>query len=190
MSTLLIDLDHTLLNNTAFKKALAESLELTPQDWSAAYEQFVQDNDTFEPEAFLAGVSPEQKKSFYHAVSLARRFLYADSLAFLEAAHEKNYKIVLVTFGNVAWQERKLAALHLPDYVKVLPTATTKIAVLADYIEPDTLLVDDNASEIKALVTKWPQVQAYWITRPEGKYREQTPVVPHTHITTLSEIKL
>lgn len=190
MSTLLIDLDHTLLNNTAFKAALAKSLELSPTAWSLAYEQFVQDNGTFEPETFLAGVLPEQKKAFYHTVSLSRQFLYLDSLAFLQAAHDKNYRSILVTFGNITWQQQKLAALHLPKYVQPLPTATTKIAVLADYIEPDTLLVDDNAFEIDAIVKAWPQVKAYWITRPEGKYRTTVPTAPHSHITTLSEIKL
>ncbi len=190
MPTLVIDLDHTLLNNTAFKAALAESLNLSAAEWRQAYEQFVHDNGTFEPKAFLQGVATENKQAFQRTVSTARRFLYPDSLAFLQAAHDKKYRIVLVTFGNIAWQEQKLAALHFPTYVQALPTATTKISVLADYIEPATLLVDDNAAEINAIVKQWPQVKAYWITRLEGKYRATPPTVQHVVVSTLTEINL
>lgn len=190
MPTILIDLDHTLLNNTALKTALAESLELSPNEWHQAYEQFVRDNGTFEPRAFLQGVSAEHKQAFERVVKTARQYLYPDSMLFLEAAHEKNYRIVLVTFGNIAWQQQKLAALRFPSYVLTLPTDTSKIAVLADYIEPDTLLIDDNAFEIDAIVRQWPQVKAYWITRPEGKYRAEPPTVQHKKVATLAAINL
>jgi hypothetical protein len=190
MPTILIDLDHTLLNNTAFKTALAESLDLSPRDWSLAYEQFVRDNGTFEPKAFLAGVPTEQQQAFTHTVSAARQYLYPDALPFLAAAHEKQYRLVLVTFGNVAWQQQKLAALRLPAYVQPVPTDTTKIAVLADYIEPDTLLIDDNAAEVDAIVQQWPHVKAYWMTRPEGKYRATPPTQPHQQVNSLHEIIL
>lgn len=190
MPTILIDLDHTLLNNTAFKTALADSLELSAAEWDKAYEQFVLDYGTFEPKAFLQGVSVEHRRAFQRTVITARRFLYSDSLAFLQMAHEKKYQIVLVTFGNVKWQKQKLTALHFPSYVLALPTATTKISVLADYIKPATLLVDDNATEIDAIIKQWPQIKAYWITRPEGKYRTIIPTTTNTHITHLNEIKL
>lgn len=190
MPTILIDLDHTLLNNTAFKTALADSLELSAAEWDKAYEQFVLDYGTFEPKAFLQGVSVEHRRAFQRTVITARRFLYSDSLAFLQMAHEKKYQIVLVTFGNVKWQKQKLAALRFPPFVNTLPTDKTKISVLADYIEPATLLVDDNAKEIDAIVKQWPQVKAYWITRPEGKYRITPPTVQHTVISTLAKINL
>lgn len=190
MSTILIDLDHTLLNNAAFKLALAESLELSPEDWKHAYEQFVQDNGTFEPQAFLQGVSLEQRRAFDQTVAKARLYLYSDSMQFLEAAHAKHYRIVLVTFGNVAWQQQKLAALRLPGYVTLLPTATSKIAVLADYIEPDTLFIDDNAFEVDDILKQWPHIKAYWMKRSDGKYRSQAPQQPHTTITSLADINL
>jgi len=95
-----------------------------------------------------------------------------------------------VTFGNIVWQQQKLAALRFPDYVQTLPTDTSKIAVLADYIEPDTLLIDDNAFEVDAIVRQWPQVKAYWITRPEGKYRDTPPTAEHKAVTSLAEINL
>lgn len=190
MSTILVDLDHTLLNNAALKLALAESLELSPEDWQHAYEQFVQDNGTFEPKAFLQGVAPAQRRAFDQTVAKARTFLYSDSIQFLEAAHDKKYHIVLVTFGNVAWQRQKLAALRLPTYVTLLPTDTTKTAVLADYIEDDTLLIDDNAYEIDEIIKQWPHIKAYWMKRLEGKYRTHAPQYPHTTITSLAEINL
>jgi len=190
MHTLILDLDHTLLDTTTFKAALAASLHLTPQQWDEAYNQFVTDYGMFNATDFLRGVSTADKTAFEAALHKISHFLYPDSLAFIHQAIEFGYTVVLVTFGNVAWQKQKLAHLRLPNAVTTIATDTAKISQLAEYIQSDTLVVDDNAKELEAIKQQWPAVTAYWMCRANGKYRDSIPTVPHTKITSLTDIKL
>lgn len=190
MRTIIIDLDHTLLDNTSFKVALAASLHLTPAQWSEAYEQFVKDNGMFNAVDFLRGVSTEDKTAFEAVIHKIGHFLYPDSLPFLQEASAAGYAIILVTFGNIIWQKHKLANLHLPAHVQTIATDTNKVSQLAEYMQSDTLVIDDNAKELEAIKQHWPDVTAYWMKRDNGKYRNTIPSVEHTKITLLTDIKL
>jgi FMN phosphatase YigB (HAD superfamily) len=190
MSQLILDLDHTLLNTTAFKLALAESLDLSAYEWEQAYAGFMRDNQLFRVDDFLQGVTPTQREAFFQVVDNLRKYLYLDTLPFLQSAHAAGHQLTIVTFGDEAWQTRKLQGLHLPDYVHTLATADTKVTALAELVNDDTLVVDDRATELEAIVAAYPQVVAYWITRPEGKYTEPIPQCPHHQIESLNQIKL
>lgn len=190
MSRLILDLDHTLLNTTAFKLALANSLDLSVAEWDQAYTGFMQDNQLFRVDDFLQGVTAAQRESFFQVVDHLRKYLYPDTLPFLQSAHTAGYQQTIVTFGEQDWQTRKLQGLHLPDYVQTVATAGSKVAALAELVNEDTLVVDDRATELEAIVAAYPQVVAYWITRPEGKYTEPIPQCPHHQIESLNQIKL
>lgn len=190
MPLIILDLDHTLLDTTAFKAALARSLEIEPAAWEKAYTQFVHDNGMFNAVDFLRGVTPAQHKAFAKTLTQIRRFFYPDSWPFLRQAQAAGYKVMIVTFGDIAWQQQKIDALRLPSFVESLVTNLPKIERLAEYIEHVTVVVDDRATELEALYEHWPQLTLYWMRRPNGKYRDIVPVVPHQPITQLNEIKL
>lgn len=190
MSTIIVDLDHTLLNTTAFKSALAKSLDMSIGDFERVYEQFIRDNGVFRPKVFLAGATVEQKRAFNQVLKRLRTFLYTDSMPFLKAAHQAGYRVVVITFGDVVWQKQKLRALHLPDYVQTIVTEEAKTPHLAQYIDRDTLVVDDHARELELFAKEWPQLTLYWMQRPDGKYRDAPPNVPHLPIHSINEIKL
>lgn len=190
MSTLLLDLDHTLLDTTALTAALAQTVDIQPAAWQQAYEQFVHDNGLFRPQDFLVGVTLEQRRAFAATVQKSRQFLYPDSMAFLRRAHAAGYRLVLITFGDETWQQEKIAGLHLPEYVVVITTSQAKLNQLAPYVEHDTLVVDDKATELDAFHQHWPQLKLYWLRRPNGKYRDRVPQAPHRAITQLDQIKL
>ncbi len=190
MSRLILDLDHTLLNTTAFKLALAESLDLSAYEWEQAYTGFMRDNQLFRVDDFLQGVTPVQREAFFSVVEQLRKYLYPDTLPFLQSAHAAGHTITIVTFGDQDWQAKKLAGLQLPAYVQTIATSGTKVSALAELVNDDTLVVDDRAIELEAIVAAYPQVVAYWMTRPEGKYTEPIPQCPHHQIESLNQIKL
>lgn len=190
MSTIILDLDYTLLNTTAFKLALAKSLDLSAHDWEQAYNGFVADNGLFKPEDLLKGVTAEQRQAFAEVVQSIRRYLYPDTLAFLQSAQAAGHQLTIVTFGQPAWQEQKLQALRLPSDVECRATEGSKVTVLADLVNDDTIVVDDRAVELEQIVKAYPVVKAYWMTRPDGKYVEPIPQCPHQQINSLNQIKL
>lgn len=190
MRTLILDLDHTVLNTTAFKTALANSLEISQTDWDRAYEQFVRDNGMFRPDDFLRGVTPAQRHAFETVLKTMRQFLFPDVLPFVRVAHEAGYRLVLLTFGDAHWQKKKVHALHLPKYIHTVFTEGHKVESLAEYVEHDTLVVDDKANELEAFHQLWPNMTLYWMKRANGHHRTTAPTVPHHTITSLNEIKL
>lgn len=179
MSTVIIDLDHTLLDTTSFKQQLARSLHLSTQQWDAVYERFVKDYGKFEPKAFLEGVEPEQRKHFYHTLKQLPRFLYRDSLPFLEQVLATGWQVVILTYGNTAWQQLKLDHLPIPAGVRSITTEQSKHLVLAELIDTaHTIVIDDNAEELDHIKKSFPQVQTYWMCRPNGKYK--LPPIEHS----------
>ena len=190
MSKIIIDLDHTLLDTTSFKEALAKSLGLTPVDWDMAYNKFLADYQMFNPTDFLKGVATAQKKQFEAVVKKTGSFLYPDSVPFLKKAIQAGHHVVVLTFGNQDWQTQKLQHIAWPDGVTLLTTDTTKSSQLAQYMEDDTLVVDDNGRELDALHRHWSTAKLYWMVRPNGKYRDVEPVSAHSTIHSLNQIKL
>ncbi|MBI2415827.1 MAG: haloacid dehalogenase-like hydrolase [Candidatus Kerfeldbacteria bacterium] len=190
MRTVIFDLDYTLLDTAQFKQALAASVELSLSDWTTAYDNFVRDVGQFEPEAFLRGVSPQQRRQFDAVVTRTKAYLYPDSWLFLHQAVQAGYRVVVVTFGQAIWQQRKLTAIAFPSPITTLVTATSKLITLADYVESGTVIVDDRADELDAIGRAFPDTIRYWIRRHNGKYRNTVPSLPHQAVKNLTDIKL
>lgn len=184
MPTLIIDLDHTLLDTTTFKQTLAESLHLSTEQWDAVYENFVKDYGQFEPKTFLAGAEPEQKKNFFHTLNQLSRFLYPDSLTFLEHALATGWQVIILTYGNTSWQQLKLDHLPIPANVRCITTNKSKHLMMADLIDDTTIVIDDNGAELDAIKTSFPSIQAYWLQRANGKYQNAATLADHniTHL--------
>lgn len=179
MSTLIIDLDHTLLDTTTFKQTLAKSLNLTTEQWDTVYERFVKDYGRFEPKAFLEGVEPLQKKNFFHTLKQLSHFLYPDSLTFLEHMLANGWQVIILTYGNPAWQQLKLEHLPIPTEVRCVTTDQSKHLMMTDLIEPTTIVIDDNGVELDAIKTAFPQIKAYWLQRSNGKYQNASLLADH-----------
>lgn len=154
---ILIDLDHTLLDTTQFKLALAKKAD-----------------------------EPDQVIQNLHI------FLYSDSIHFLKKALRSGWEVVIVTFGEKSWQEKKLRALkkYWPIGVRTIVSSSKKIDQIKHLETKNVIMIDDKAEEINAIKKEFPDVEMYWIRRFDGKYRDQAPAVPHHTITTLTEINL
>ncbi|MFA5995669.1 MAG: HAD family hydrolase [Patescibacteria group bacterium] len=171
MPTVIIDLDHTLLDTTRFKQALAKSLGLSTAKWDEIYEQFVADNGLFSPTDFLAGASTEQRNQFYKTLNQLPSFLYPDSLTFLDRVLKQHWQVIILTFGDKPWQQLKLKHLPLPKVVRTITTDLSKHLIIKDLLDTKkTIVIDDNAKELDAIKRAYPEIITYWMQRPNGKY--------------------
>lgn len=190
MRRIIIDLDYTLLNTTAWQQALAKSLGLSPHQWQQAYDQFRQDYGLFNPTDFLRGVPAHQRDAFQQVVQRVGHWLYSDSLPFLEQAVAAGWDVVVLTFGNEAWQRQKLRHITWPKGVATHATADPKTDILAGYLAKEMMIIDDRADELETMYQIQPQASYYWMVRPQAKYAGTAPLIPHRTITQLKDIKL
>ena len=167
MPTAIIDLDHTLLDTTRFKGALAKSLDLTDTEWDAAYSAYMKDYGLFDPKQFLSGSSADQRKAFNEVLANTRKYLYKDSPQFLQQCQADGWEIIILTFGELQWQQQKIDNLHLPDHIRTVCTDQPKVDIIGEYINPDeeTAFVNDRANEMDAIVQRYPDVTMYWVNR-------------------------
>ena len=119
-------------------------------------------------------------------------FLYQDSVPFLEQAIRSGWEVIIVTFGDQDWQAKKLQALkhYLPTEIKTLISPSKKINHITHLITDRVILIDDKAEEIDAIKQAFPKVEAYWMRRSEGKYRDEEPTTSHQTVNSLKQIKL
>lgn len=172
MATALIDLDDTLLNTNALKEALASSLDLTRDQWEVVYKAYVADNGKFDPVGFLRGADTEQRAAFDAVLRKLPIYLYPDSLPFIKQLLKADWRVVILTQGDVEWQETKVQHLQFPNQVETRVTATDKTPLIAEYIDSGrTILIDDRASVIDAAKQLHPDIYTYWMRRPAGAHR-------------------
>ena len=119
-------------------------------------------------------------------------FLYPDSIGFIKKVTEDGHEVILVTFGDESWQEKKLKALKksLPKIQLTFISSTEKIDHVKHLVTNDTIMIDDNAREIDAIKSRFRKIVVYWVCRPNGKYRDVPPSTPHTKVTSLADIRL
>lgn len=187
MQQLILDLDHTLLDTSALKAALANSLGLSVSDWDSVYTKAVEDyGGIFNPEDFLAGVATDQRDAFYATLKKTQQFLYPDSMPFLKQAITDGWAVRILTFGNTVWQEQKMRNIEWPAGVECTATDGLKPTLLQEYARDRLVVIDDNAKEIDAIKEAYPATMVYWMRRPNGKYRELQPKEYDTMIEDLN----
>ncbi|MDP3970464.1 MAG: hypothetical protein Q8P90_02090 [bacterium] len=186
MQQLIIDLDHTLLDTTAFKLDLAKSLGLTSNEWADSYNRYVQDNNVFDARDFLQGVDTSDQKKFYQVISQISKYLYPDSTQFLKQTLKDGWEVLILTFGSESWQEMKIDNMNFPNGVKTLAVSKEKISVVKNYVKEQTVFIDDRSIEIDAVKKSFPEIKAYWMRRENGKYRDIQPTLHDKIISNLN----
>lgn len=169
MQTLIIDLDHTLLNTTDWVEDLANSITMDMQSWDKALKQFSS------PQDLLTTISIEERKAFMQVVDDIQEYLYEDSYDFLDRVLQNEWQVTILTYGHKAWQELKLSKLRFPQGVRNMVTDQLKVDLVGKMIKGHTILIDDRADEIDSIKTQYPDIEAYWMQRDNGKYRDTPP---------------
>ena len=205
--TYILDLDHTLLDTNAFKRALEASLA----PLGVSREQF--------QETYAATVSAVEGHYDYtiagHAKQLASvchieeseamtnlagaldqlpRFLYPDSLPFLTAIQTRGLPCVLLTFGNALFQEEKVRRLGIAHFFdKLIFTEERKDRISFSFSddEREWVFVNDNPIEIHALAERFPQARMIRIQRPGAKtFSVEADVLELVKYSSLSEVEV
>ncbi len=187
MPVAILDLDDTLLNTDAMKDAMASSLDLTREQWDTVYTNYVADNGKFDPEGFLRGVDPDQRTAFDAVMRKLPLYLYPDSMPFIKKLLTNGWRVVILTQGDMEWQQTKVDHIHFPETVETRVTSEDKTQLIAEYLdESKTILIDDRASVIDAAKQLHPDIYTYWMRRPAGAHRTPESTICDTMIEDLS----
>lgn len=203
---LILDLDYTLLDTTAFKKALTASLD----PLGVTHEQFY---DTYGTVAHAIpgrhSYSFEAQAKFLHekygfdevevlrrltsVYDILPRFLYPDTVPFLALLKEKGISAVLFTWANPTHQEAKVKNLGIESYLsKVIITSEDKGTAELDLPDPESawVFVNDNPNEIRALAARYPESQMIRIVRAYGKtFPPEEDVLDVPTFSTLDDVR-
>lgn len=144
--TIIFDLDYTLLDTAKFKKALANALEISEEDFKNYEKELKKQNKNYNLAEHLNTL--DHKPNLEAFWLKARDYLFPESLKILEKLSQEN-NLILATKGDQIFQQIKLAFLKIIKYFsEVYFCETDKCASLASLKTSDKILiVNDNAKE-------------------------------------------
>lgn len=194
--TIILDLDHTLINTTLLKIKIAAAVEkygVNQEMFSKTYEATVtRYDDRYGYDAGAHGqkiaevlgkphLAQEIAQTIYNALTNTEHLVYEDVIEFLKTAKGAGGNILLLSRGDNAWQQAKIEAAKIKPYIdRAIVASASKGEALRTQIRPDdeTYFVNDNAQEIAILREVAPKLKYIQLIRPEGKYREAAKDVP------------
>lgn len=182
---ILLDFDHTLFDTDRFfwvdlKSAFAR-FGVPDDTWEKSYEAIWSSGYSLakhlEELACLGAVAdPSAAKAMLEALESAfsdlRPYLFPDVVGFLNAARHRGFELILLSFGDPAWQSYKVRASGLtPYFTQILYTAKEegKVALCAEHAPQygELHAIDNNPADLDAMKASIPWLQTYLICRVE-----------------------
>ena len=180
---ILLDFDHTLFDTDRFfwvdlKSAFAR-FGVPDDAWEMSYEaiwplgySLGKHLDELERRGVIAG--PEIKRTMLGTLEAAfsdlRAYLFPDVPAFLTAARHRGFDLILLSFGDPAWQDYKVRASGLaPLFCRIVytPQQGGKGELLEDlgshYAE--LCAIDNNPADLDSMKARHPNLQTHLICR-------------------------
>ncbi|MDE2485658.1 MAG: HAD family hydrolase, partial [candidate division NC10 bacterium] len=122
-------------------------------------------------------VASAMQEALEHAFSDLRPYLFPDVVEFLNTARHREFDLILLSFGDPAWQSYKVQASGLTPYftqIVYTPNEKGKAGIL------DTLasayaefhVIDNNPADLDAMKASIPRLQTYLICRVEPSVLE------------------
>lgn len=201
---IIIDLDHTLFDATAFKATLAESVlkyGISQDIFFQTYAQIrkLSKDSEYSPGSHLAALGKiinldqtSAKKSIDEVVSHSQKYLYSDALTFLKKISSLGVPFILLSCGDRDFQQKKISACGIKKYfteIKIVQKSkNTAIKKLAKKYGDNLIFVNDNINETREVMNTTAKIQ------PILKHRMDTPRVIYVkekipNFNTLEEIK-
>ncbi|HEY7675903.1 MAG TPA: haloacid dehalogenase-like hydrolase [Candidatus Methylomirabilis sp.] len=180
---LLLDFDHTLFDTDRFfwvdVRAAVARLGVDPRLWEETYEAVWPGGYSIERhvEALAARASwphPQQLlEAFDEQFADLRRYLFPDVLPFLQAARRAGRRVVLVSFGDPAWQTFKVKESGLTTLLDEVHTAGVvggKAGLAAALVgmgpeAAEAIAIDNNPLELDAMRDRCPALRTYRMDR-------------------------
>lgn len=181
---MVLDFDYTLFDAKKFRTALSGSLKqftITNAMFEDTYKQTRYKNNKeidYQPKKHLKLLAEKTNNDFKllsnvynNVVDNCFVFLYSDVLNFLQRCKNKNYKLILLSFGNPNFQESKVSGAQIKKYFNELLFTDKNKTALAHKI-PDNgnvFFINDNPKEITDLQSIYQKAKFYLIKRPNSK---------------------
>ena len=186
IDSLIIEFDRTIYDTTALKNALANSLNVfgvTPSDFWQTYPQArVRRDQDYRPyyhpnrhmeilKERLTCAPEEALQQIEEVINNGRRFLFSDTLDFLNRMVSLNIKMTLVSYGIPEFVRKKVAATGVePFFTEIMYTEGKRIGAVNQILKGDekrVFLISDKLHEMKVVAKYLPQVVPLLKRRPE-----------------------
>jgi len=177
---LFIDFDGTIFDTTLLKeKSFAELRKsgFSDDELLSAYQAECLDYK-FSPDDFLLRLA--KIKQFNMPLAKARleklhkeipeKFLFADTVSFLEKIDHTKYEVNLISMGDIAFQKKKIEDAKIGEYFDhIFVTDKQKWDYLKELVGIDErfILLDDRADTIKKVAEAFPKAMALEMRRKE-----------------------
>jgi hypothetical protein len=188
---ILLDFDHTLFDTDRFfwvdLKAAFVRFGVSDDAWEKSYE-------TIWPSGYSlakhveelsrlgalasAAVASAMQATLECTFSDLRSYLFPDVVEFLNAARRRAFDLILLSFGDPAWQSFKVQASGLtPSFTQIIytPHEHGKAGML-DTLAPayaELYAIDNNPADLDAMKTSTPRLQTYLICRVDSSIVER-----------------
>lgn len=168
---IVFDLDYTLLDTVAFKKALVEATGVDEKEWKKAYDAAVESNrGLFEPSAFFAELTRRDlltddaataaRKRFDGVLATTDEYLYEEAKELVMALGKHDADVDLMTFGDASWQRAKVEHSGLARmFDDVLYAEKDKKEFIRGLGEGQdkVIVVNDNGKEMEEMAAAAPE---------------------------------
>lgn len=201
----ILDFDYTLCRTGELKQAMARAVErfgVTNQVFNETYAKTVSaipgqyDYDVNRHAVWLAATTQAPVQEIVAALrgvlSDTNSYLYPDVEIFLRWLKEGNSKIIILTWGNPAWNREKIEHSLVAGYAdQIICTAVGKesapLPITAN--TGDSAFINDNPSEIEALTKRYPNAHHLRLVRSDGKYANVTAPAISPSLNSLAEVR-
>lgn len=97
------------------------------------------------------------------------QYLYPEAEEIVKKLFKQNHKLVLLTYGDYAWQRLKAKHLTIRKYFyKIIVTDKDKVLALNELykIDKNIIFINDNAEEMIKINSKYPDIKLYLVEGP------------------------
>jgi len=182
---LVLDFDHTCYDTDAFllfeiRQAMISRFNIPVLVREESYENAVKIGYSLEQHLEeLTRIlkykicSIEEIKFFETSINFSK-YLYPDVISVLEEAIDTGYKIMLLSFGDESWQNKKVQGSGLDKFIDIIKYTKEeggKVEILKKYTEhcASVIFVENNGIDIDQVHKELPYVKTYFMNRvPEG----------------------
>lgn len=171
-----IDFDNTLFNSTKLKEEIFNilaSANISRDQFLEIYKKVHASGYTHRRFVKVLSI-PNEKKVLQGLNKLTKdssKFVYNDALWFINKYLGKA-KLILVSWGDVFYQRKKILASGLYDYFdKVLLVNKKKYSILGKHIikNENNYFINDNPIENREITQVFPNLKILTIKREDGK---------------------
>lgn len=201
MIKIFIDFDHTIFKTEAYKLALFRALnrKVPRKLFNRAYETAIGTYEkgwkyTFDEHAKLISTHSvltheEIIKKFEKVNESANKLLYPETIPFLKWLKTLPVKTILLTFGSVNFQKKKIKYSGVIKYFdKVIYTQRHKHLInLGIQLGDTAIFINDNLQEFHALKKRYPKAIFLLLDSRIHKYKGMKNPFPVLH--TLTQMK-